>query len=209
MGIVINDYTGRVIYEAIEKNGVPIIREAYFNEQLGETLGACLIGVAAVNLGVVAVGSSEHESRYEEDVFPHTNTLEYQLNRYRLPNGRGLASYIINQFDEKREIYEEVENRLGAKNITYPAQYPFDGTDEDLQRYRERVDEYNRLYDLEEKAFLDSLDPTQIVSSDPDEECYYTLSYTDALAMVKEVLTPYFDTVFQIAVEDYKWEPQI
>ena len=193
MGVRTKIITGREIYEAIEKNGFEIMREDWIEGE-GKNISACILGMAAINLGVAI---TDEVTRNDINDDNESFTLVKQLNKYsvsvdnpwyiRYNNMVGEAIY--NHFDSKDEIDTLIEDILDRNDWDSP--------------------EYVEAYNKEEQKLRSSVEPTRL--SQRDDNILYKLSWKESVAMAKDILTPVFDEKFEVLVEDYaemlNWTP--
>lgn len=201
MGLKLKEITGREIFEAIEKNGIRVIRDNWIEDK-GDNIGACILGIAALNLGVTAASTSGLNSSYPSDII-EGHSLEDQLNRFTIHSdnpwyshpGEEVGRAIWSRFDEVVD-YESI--------IPEHPDYIRGEYNEDTDEVED--DNYTEIWE----KINESLDPTQLGPSSYTDE-FYKLSWKDAVKMSREILEPLFDEKFQVAVEDYEelydWTP--
>jgi hypothetical protein len=105
MGVIQRKITGESVYQAILANGVPLIRGRWFDTDVsGKPVGACLIGMAALNLHVAA----------NSDFATNTgDSLVDQLDRFALP--------------ETNKWYDDnSDNLIGSAMVNYYDAYATD-----------------------------------------------------------------------------------
>ncbi len=193
MGVRTKTVTGREIYEAIEKNGFQIMRENWIEGE-GKDIRACILGMAALNLGVTAMDEvTQHDINEDNQDF----TLVRQLNKYPVSydspwythHTSKVGEAIYTHFDSKDEIDTLLEGILGRDDWDSP--------------------EYDEAYVREEEKLRSSVDPTRL--NKYNDEIIYKLGWKESVAMAKDILTPVFDEKFEILVEDYaemlNWTP--
>jgi hypothetical protein len=199
MGIIIKDTTGREIFEAIKQNGFKVVREAWITGQ-GPDVSACLLGMAGLNLGVVASNTFDDSAlggKYGYDNFPSQYSLINQLNTVKMPKPNrfgttNVGDHIITEFDNPT-LFDGSFRTSG-----------WDYTSDDLDEWARTISQrFNQL----------NLDPSQNPISNSTTLSWYKLSWDASVEMARQALEPYFDHVFKLATEDYSellaWTPPV
>lgn len=175
MGEIWVDVTGEEIYNVIEENGIPIIREKWFNVDGNNTISACLLGTAGIKLGVVARGD---EGSLCSELDKHFWIDENGDTKY-------IGSYIVSKFDEtinidhEAEILTAIDAEISGENFDWDAAFD--------THYNELSKKY----------------PENSQSSDSHEDDRYVLTWKESLAMAKEVLSRVWDVSFRLKSFDY------
>jgi hypothetical protein len=219
MGIIIKDTTGREIFEAIKQNGFKVVREAWITGQ-GPDVSACLLGMAGLNLGVVASNTFDDSAlggKYGYDNFPSQYSLINQLNTVKMPKPNrfgttNVGDHIITEFDTRYTLYlDEIDVSLAQDAFDDPTLFDgsfrtsgWDYTSDDLDEWARTISQrFNQL----------NLDPSQNPISNSTTLSWYKLSWDASVEMARQALEPYFDHVFKLATEDYSellaWTPPV
>ena len=128
MGVIQRRITGESVYRAIEADGVPLIRQNWFDidPATGLPVAACLLGTAAMNLHVAA--HNDYAKNYGEGLLD-------QLNKFRVPEdspwvGKSrvvVGDAIIEWFDsddrskpQDSEVYNNYKNTETHSRNGYP-----------------------------------------------------------------------------------------
>ncbi len=200
--------TGREIRDAIIADGFGKIRQAWFT--VNDTgVEACLLGAAAINLNVLADTSGMEVSEADQLIpadydlwYNNKYSLYEQLNNILTKDGKPVGSDIISFYDANTSVEEQVEMDMSKwAEENWQSGYAFD-TPEEADAFEE---DYQGRWEEEEKTrtqywqnVMANKDPV------PDEiGAYYLNTWDEAIEHVKEVLEPFLDTEFTLAVLDY------
>lgn len=107
--------TGKDIYEAIEKNGFKVIRESWITlDEEGKIAGACLLGQAAINLGVKAnAGGVSLFDALNSVVLPENHPwydASFDAFGEDIQVSNSLGDVIIRNFDAYNDNWEDEDS---------------------------------------------------------------------------------------------------
>jgi hypothetical protein len=167
------EFTGREIYDAIEKNGLEELRGDWLNvDYKGNITAGCILTQGAWNLNVVPAEEDKifnlkiyHDKEIDEDALNTEFTLSRQLN---------LVPPLSVKYSKNPEYPNEVFSGVSEAITTWYDHHTYKTVtlNDGFGDYEEEVEEYTL--------------PT----------------YQDALEMAKELLEPYFDRKFTLAILD-------
>jgi hypothetical protein len=187
MGYSMKTVTGKDIYEAMKRDGFGALRGDWFVVNDDNKIEACILGTAAINLGIAAT-----------DTGP---SLYNQLNRHQLPAlskwaefSRNIGVAIVAWFDANK--YDTIRNQFD-NDPEYSTELA------EIMAEADSTGNYSSYENIYDERLREYMNKWTRENGNYPSEVYLLETWEEALEMAKEILTFVWDTEFDVREHDY------